>query len=66
MSSKSKAKVAKSQDVMEQPTTETKRRGRPSNPDSARSKRLAAQAERVANGETIHRGRPRKQKESAQ
>ena len=36
------------------------KRGRPSNPNSARGIRLAAQATRVANGETIQRGRPKK------
>lgn len=36
------------------------KRGRPSNPSSARAIRLAAQAARVANGETIQRGRPKK------
>jgi len=36
------------------------KRGRPSNPNSARGIRLAAQAVRVANGETIQRGRPKK------
>lgn len=36
------------------------KRGRPSNPNSARAIRLMAQAARIANGETIHRGRPKK------
>lgn len=35
-----------------------KRKGRPVNPDSAHAKKMAAQAERIANGEVISRGRP--------
>lgn len=43
-------------------TTPKGKRGRPSNPNSARSKRLAAQAERIANGGSVKRGRPAKAK----
>lgn len=38
--------------------TETKRRGRPVVNNSARQAKLAARAERIANGGSVERGRP--------
>lgn len=45
---------------------ETKRRGRPTVNGSARQTRLAARAARVANGESVKRGRPKGSKSKAQ
>jgi len=44
--------------IVETPVVEIVKRGRPTLAGSARQLKLQAQAERVANGGTIHRGRP--------
>lgn len=39
----------------------TGKRGRPVNPNSPRQQRLNERSQRVANGESLKRGRPKKQ-----